>query len=447
MDKLIEYKPTEQVLFVPNIDEDEFRTPTVTIPADVPGSTTLETPAFNLRERLHELRIAQAQATQAAQTPATTEEVQEYQEADPTKGSMTPIGRKYNFGVAAKAIGTANYQKVIQEHLKENPNDREDLELLTRLAQVESRFDFNEENPKSKAFGAFQLMPFNFRGHTREELAASPRLQVKLALQLLRAQRAAFNKKDYDRAAEIGFSKEDLDIAGWLAGAGGTKNFLHTGYNPSDGAVNITSYLKRVYKGRQGGSLEEGNSLVEIAGKQYYIKIAESEEEKSVGLSNLKELPEDKGMLFIINKDEKDEDGLVWFTMKDTKFPLDIIFLDDDFEVTQVSKGEPLSSEPIYGKGDYVLELNADSGVKIDDELEFVTEKELNKKMMVLDSEGKPQMTLDGGERIFSIKNTKVLIKFAKKASVSNKDNDYKALGKRVFKFLEVQDSTPAEYV
>ena len=35
--------------------------------------------------------------------------------------------------------------------------------------------------------------------------------------------------------------------------------------------------------------------------------------------------------------------------------------------------------------------------------------------MMVLDVEGNAQMTLDGGERIFSIKNTKILIKFAKK--------------------------------
>ena len=133
--------------------------------------------------------------------------------------------------------------------------------------------------------------------------------------------------------------------------------------------------------------------------------------------------------------------------MEDTKIPLDIVFIDDNFEVLQVSKGEPLSEEPIYGKGSYVLEVNSDSKIIVGDELEFKSDKTVNSKMMVLDVDGNAQMTLDGGERIFSIKNTKVLIKFAKKSTATKKDNDYKALGKRVFKFLEVQDSNEPEYV
>ena len=133
--------------------------------------------------------------------------------------------------------------------------------------------------------------------------------------------------------------------------------------------------------------------------------------------------------------------------MEDTSFPLDIIFIDDDLEVTRVSKGKPMSTEPIYGEGDYVLELNINSGVKVGDEIEFVTDKEVNKKMLVLDSDGEVQMKLEGGERIMSINNTKTLIKFAKKASSTGKDNDYKALGKRVFKFLETQNNAEPEYV
>jgi hypothetical protein len=133
--------------------------------------------------------------------------------------------------------------------------------------------------------------------------------------------------------------------------------------------------------------------------------------------------------------------------MEDTSFPLDIIFINDDLEVTQVSKGKPMSTDPIYGEGDYVLELNINSGVKVGDEIEFVTDKEINKKMLVLDSNGKVQMKLEGGERIMSINNTKTLIKFAKKASSTGKDSDYKALGKRVFKFLETQNNAEPEYV
>lgn len=67
--------------------------------------------------------------------------------------------------------------------------------------------------------------------------------------------------------------------------------------------------------------------------------------------------------------------------------------------------------------------------------------------MLVLDPNGETQMELDGGERIFSRANTKVLIKFAKKAFASQNDNDYKALGKRVFKFLQVQSENSPEYV
>jgi uncharacterized membrane protein (UPF0127 family) len=197
---------------------------------------------------------------------------------------------------------------------------------------------------------------------------------------------------------------------------------------------------------KEGGSLKNIN-LIEIGDKEFYINVVESEEEKTIGLSDKKSLPKNEGMLFIIKDDEKDNKGLIWFTMEDTKFPLDIIFINEDLEVTQISKGEPMSKEPIYGMGDYVLELNIDSGVKVGDDVEFVSDKQVNKQMIVLDPEGNPQMKLDGGERIMSINNTKTLIKFAKKASVTSKDNDYKALGKRVFKFLETQNSADPEYV
>ena len=67
--------------------------------------------------------------------------------------------------------------------------------------------------------------------------------------------------------------------------------------------------------------------------------------------------------------------------------------------------------------------------------------------MLVLNENGTPQMELEGGERIFSRENTKTLIKFAKKAAFTNKDTDYKGLGKRVFKFLQTQNENEAEYV
>jgi len=57
--------------------------------------------------------------------------------------------------------------------------------------------------------------------------------------------------------------------------------------------------------------------------------------------------------------------------------------------------------------------------------------------MLVIGSDGKPQMQIVGGERIFSRRSTKVLIKKAKKADKSKEDKDYKALGKYAFKELD----------
>lgn len=135
--------------------------------------------------------------------------------------------------------------------------------------------------------------------------------------------------------------------------------------------------------------------------------------------------------------------------MKDTKIPLDIIFISEDLTVTSVEQGVPETEDMISGIGTYVLEVNVNSGIKKGDELEFSPEnKKVNQdKMLVLNSGGEVQMELEGGERIFSRKHTKTLIQFAKKATTTEKDNDYVALGKRVFKFLQIQSETPAEYV
>ena len=135
--------------------------------------------------------------------------------------------------------------------------------------------------------------------------------------------------------------------------------------------------------------------------------------------------------------------------MKDTDIPLDIIFIDEDLEVISVAKGEP-NTEDAHVENDvaFVLEVNQNSGIRAGDELDFAPDKKVdNKKMLVLNSEGGTQMELDGGERIFSRPHTKILIRFAKKAYSSEKDSDFKNLGKRLFKFLQTQEETEPEYV
>jgi uncharacterized membrane protein (UPF0127 family) len=49
--------------------------------------------------------------------------------------------------------------------------------------------------------------------------------------------------------------------------------------------------------------------------------------------------------------------------MKDTVIPLDIIFIDEDNNVTRVTQGKPNDEVPITGIAKYVLELNLKSGI------------------------------------------------------------------------------------
>jgi hypothetical protein len=67
--------------------------------------------------------------------------------------------------------------------------------------------------------------------------------------------------------------------------------------------------------------------------------------------------------------------------------------------------------------------------------------------MYIIGPDGSPQATIEGGERIFSRKNTVTLIKMAKRAYKSKSTSDFKSLGKKAFAYLEIQDSNDPEYV
>lgn len=185
--------------------------------------------------------------------------------------------------------------------------------------------------------------------------------------------------------------------------------------------------------------------VIKISNKEYNVKEAKTEEEKRKGLQGIKSLPEDEGMLFYFDPDDE-----VSMWMNKTYIPLDIIFINEEQEVTKVYHGKPedktLVSSP---KTAYVLEVNQGSGIKVGDELDFDENSE--PVMKVLAPDGSTQMELWGGERIISRRETKILIKKAKLAE-SVKDtpkfnNKCISVGKYIFKVIKGQDTRPAEYV
>lgn len=182
---------------------------------------------------------------------------------------------------------------------------------------------------------------------------------------------------------------------------------------------------------------------IRLAGQEYDIYIAKSEEQKKQGLQNFKSLPSDEGMLFVINEENPVE---TFFHMHNVPFPLDLVFMDDEFKVLDVKRGNP-EDDNIRGIASYVLEVNVDSGIKKGDEADLDEEDTHDYVMKVLNQQGKCQMLLQGGERIVSRRETLVLIKKALKAYESKEDKDYKALGKYIFKVLKGQDTRKPEYV
>ena len=97
---------------------------------------------------------------------------------------------------------------------------------------------------------------------------------------------------------------------------------------------------------------------------KFKLELADTEEERRVGLSNREELDKDMGVLFVFET-ENIQPG---FWMKDMKFAIDILWINDN-EIVQIDNNvqpsEPgtadnelilyMPNQPI----DYVLELNA----------------------------------------------------------------------------------------
>lgn len=186
--------------------------------------------------------------------------------------------------------------------------------------------------------------------------------------------------------------------------------------------------------------------VIKIGSKEYRVREAKTDQEKIKGLQGVEKLPKDEGMLFYFDPDEE-----ISMWMKDTKIPLDIIFINEDQEVTKVHHGKPndeiLVSSPETA---YVLEVNKDSGIKVGDELDINDDS--GPVMKVLAPDGSIQMELWGGERIFRRAFTKQLIRLVKNAE-DLKNDSYKysrmciRIGKKMFKEINVQNTREPEYV
>jgi len=110
------------------------------------------------------------------------------------------------------------------------------------------------------------------------------------------------------------------------------------------------------------------NGTISINGKNYKIEFALTTLQKAKGLSNRDFLCENCGMLFVF-----DNPGIHPFWMKDTKIPLDMIWLDTNGKIVHYEIANPEPNTPITKlknyknivPAKYVLELNANDFAKL----------------------------------------------------------------------------------
>jgi len=115
---------------------------------------------------------------------------------------------------------------------------------------------------------------------------------------------------------------------------------------------------------------------IKIAGKILKVDLALTGEEQEQGLSGRNKLEENEGMLFVFDHIDR-----YAFWMKNMNFSIDIIWINDDFEVVYVKNdASPKSYPEIFKpteKVRYVLEVNSifseNNNLKVGDKVEFLS--------------------------------------------------------------------------
>ena len=145
-------------------------------------------------------------------------------------------------------------------------------------------------------------------------------------------------------------------------------------------AVILAAIIFSVYffsRGSSAGNIQNADSassstraslIIPANGKSLQLEIADTEAARGLGLSGRESLPENEAMFFIFDK--PDFWG-IW--MKDMNFPIDILWLDGNYSVTDIVKSAAPDSYPevFYPKtvSKYVVEMNAGEadrlGIKI----------------------------------------------------------------------------------
>lgn len=107
-----------------------------------------------------------------------------------------------------------------------------------------------------------------------------------------------------------------------------------------------------------------------IGSKTFNLEIANNDESRQRGLMRRDSMPDDHGMIFVFPEEEEQS-----FWMKNTRIPLDIIYIAANGYVVSIKDLKPYDTRGVSSErpAKYAIELNAgaatDAGVQVGDEL------------------------------------------------------------------------------
>jgi uncharacterized membrane protein (UPF0127 family) len=111
-------------------------------------------------------------------------------------------------------------------------------------------------------------------------------------------------------------------------------------------------------------------TTMQIGSKTFTLEIASTESTRETGLMKRDSMPQDHGMIFAFKDTSRNP-----FWMKNTRIPLDIIYIDPNFKILAIKQMKPYDLTPTTSPAPYkwAIELNKDAatsaGVKPGDTL------------------------------------------------------------------------------
>ena len=111
---------------------------------------------------------------------------------------------------------------------------------------------------------------------------------------------------------------------------------------------------------------------MKLGNKTYTLEVADTDESRTYGLMRRDSMPADHGMIFVFKEPSK-----LAFWMKNTRIPLDIVYIDANAKVDSVKQMQPYVETSVPSEGDvqWAVELNqgqaAEAGIKKGEQLQI----------------------------------------------------------------------------